>query len=141
MEAKIPVLQIGDILLISIQSELHDQMAENMQNSILEKIHDTSASAVLIDITSIMVVDSFMGRILGETARMAHVLDSKMVIVGMQPEVSMTMLELGIELPHIESAADIESGLALLGYELKAIQGGNADMSQEGWEDIEDGKD
>ncbi len=121
MIEEIPVLKIGPILMITIQTDLHDRMAEELQVSILESINKTDASAVLIDITALPVVDSFISRVLGDTARMARIMNTKVVLVGMRPAVTMTLLEMGLELPGVETAIDIESGLEKLGYELRKI--------------------
>ncbi len=121
MIEEIPVLKIGPILMVTIQTDLHDRMAEELQASILETIKKTGASAVLIDITALQVVDSFISRVLGDTARMARIMNTKVVLVGMRPAVTMTLLEMGLELPGVETAIDIESGLEKLGYELRKI--------------------
>lgn len=122
MSDQIPVLKIGPVLMVSIQEEIHDRLAQEMQESILNKIYNTGAPAVLIDITSLEMVDSFIGRVLAETARMAGLMNTRVVMVGMQPVVAMTLLEMGLEIPEIHTAIDLESGLKKLGYELRSIE-------------------
>ncbi len=117
----IPILKIGSVLMVTIQIELHDRMAENLQMSILDEIKNTGATAVLIDITALETVDSFIARVLSETARMALVLNTRVVLVGMRPAVTMTLLEMGLELSDLETAIDIESGLLKLGYVLRPV--------------------
>ncbi len=118
----IPVLKIGPVLLVSIQTELHDSLAVNLQDTILYKIRDTRARAVLIDITAMEIVDSFIARILSETTQMASVMDARVVLVGMRPAVTMTLVDMGMTLPGIDTAINIEAGLFKLGYELCAIR-------------------
>ena len=120
---EIPVLQLGRILLITIQTELHDQMAEDLQKAVLEHLEDTSAEGVLMDITALEIVDSFISRVISETVKMAGLLGARMVLVGMQPAVTMTLIEMGIEMGGIETAMDMEAGLERLGYRLTRIRG------------------
>jgi len=122
MIEEIPVLKIGPVLMVTIQTDLHDRLSEELQNTILERVWSTSASAVLIDITALQTVDSFIGRILSETARMARIMNAKVVLVGMRPPVTMTLLEMGLEIPDVETAIDIETGLNKLGYALREIE-------------------
>ncbi len=122
MIEEIPVLKIGPVLMVTIQTDLHDRMAEELQDTILERVGSTGASAVLIDITALQTVDSFIGRILSETARMARIMNAKVVLVGMRPPVTMTLLEMGLEIPDVETAIDIETGLSKLGYALRKIK-------------------
>ncbi len=122
MIEEIPVLKIGPVLMVTIQTDLHDRMAEELQDTILERVGGTGASAVLIDITALQTVDSFIGRILSETARMARVMNAKVVLVGMRPPVTMTLLEMGLEISDVETAIDIETGLSKLGYALREIE-------------------
>ncbi len=117
----IPILKIGPVLMVSIQTELHDRMAENLQMSILDEIKNTGAAAVLIDITALETVDSFIARVLSETAQMALVLNTRVVLVGMRPAVTMTLLEMGLEFSDLETAINVESGLLKLGYALRPI--------------------
>ncbi len=118
---QIPVLKIGPVLFASIQTELHDRTAEDLQMSIMEKIHATGASAVMIDITALQVVDSFIGRVLSETARMAQTMSARIVLVGMRPAVTMTLLEMGLHIPGAEMAIDVEMGLKKIGYSIVSL--------------------
>ena len=118
----IPVLKIGSCLMVSIQTDLHDSLAVQMQDTILYKIKETQAKAVLIDITAMEIVDSYIARILSETSQMAGVMDAKVVLVGMQPAVTMTLVDMGMTLPGIKTATNIEQGLRKLGYELRPIE-------------------
>jgi len=115
---QIPILQVGPVLLVSVQVELHDRVAEELQDDILARLRDSGSQAVLIDITALETVDSFIGRVLSQTARMAGVMGARVVLVGLQPEVTMALLELGLDLPGIEFGGDIDAGISLLGYEL-----------------------
>lgn len=118
----IPVLKIGSFLMVSIQTDLHDSLAQQLQDTILYKIRDTQAKAVLIDITAMEIVDSFIARVLSETAQMASVMDAQVVLVGMRPAVTMTLVDMGMTLPGVQTAIDVETGLRKLGYELRPIQ-------------------
>ena len=117
----IPVLKIGSVLMVSIQQELYDSVAQQLQDTILYKIKETHAHAVLIDITAMEMLDSFIARILSDTAKMASVMNAKVVLVGMRPAVTMTLVDMGMTLPGIETALNIEVGLRKLGYELRLI--------------------
>jgi len=117
----IPVLKLGPILMVSIQVDLHDTMATNLQDDILYKVEQTGARAVLVDITALDIVDSFIARILSDTAAMARIMGAEVVLVGMRPTVTMTLVEMGMNLPNVKTAIDIESGLRKLGYELRQI--------------------
>lgn len=115
---RIPVLRIGPVLLVSVQTELDDRVASDLQEEVLKRIQETGATALLIDITALGIVDSFVGRILSETARMARIMNTKVVLVGMQPAVAITLLEMGLELPDISAAINVDFGLEALGYRL-----------------------
>lgn len=110
----IPILKLRDFLLVSIQTDLHDRMAEQLQYDILNRICDVQAKGVLIDISALEMVDSFIGRTLADTARMASTLDAEIVIVGMKPAVAITLVELGLPLRGIHTALDIDHGHQLL---------------------------
>jgi rsbT antagonist protein RsbS len=111
---RIPILKMGDLLLVTIQVDMHDQLALALQDDLTERISRTGAHGVLIDISSLEVVDSFIGRMLANIAGMARVLDADTVVVGMQPAVAITLVELGLSLPGIRTALNVERGMALL---------------------------
>ncbi|KFA91262.1 STAS domain-containing protein [Archangium violaceum] len=111
---RIPILRMGRVLLVTIQVDMHDQLAVTLQDDLTAKIVETGAGGVLIDISSLEVVDSFIGRILGNIATMSRVLDAQTVVVGMQPAVAITLVELGMSLPGIRTALNVEKGMTLL---------------------------
>ena len=111
---KIPVLKIGDFLVTSIQVTLHDKLALSLQDDILNKIQETNAKGLIIDVTAIDVLDSFITRILVEIAKMANIMGVKTVLVGMQPAIAITLVEFGMELTGIQTALNLEKGLELL---------------------------
>jgi len=114
MTETIPILQLDDLLLVSIQVDMHDRLALQLQDNLTEKISQTGARGVLIDISSLEVVDSFIGRVLANISSMARVLDAKTVVVGMQPAVAITLVELGLSLEGIQTALNVSKGMALL---------------------------
>ena len=111
---RIPILKMGDLLLVSIQVDMHDQLALALQDDLTDKIAKTGAHGVLIDISAVEVVDSFIGRMIANIASMARILDARTVLVGMQPAVAITLVELGLTLPGVQTALDVERGMALL---------------------------
>ena len=111
---RIPILKMGDLLLVTIQVDMHDQLAVRLQDDLTTRIVEAGAHGVLIDISSLELVDSFIGRMLGNIAAMASVLDAETVVVGMQPAVAITLVELGLELPNVRTALNVEQGMALL---------------------------
>jgi len=111
---KIPILRMGDLLLVTIQVDLHDRLALRLQDDLSKAIVNHSARGVLIDISALEIVDSFIGRILGDIAAVARVLDAATVVVGMQPAVAITLVELGVNLVGLRTALDVERGMALL---------------------------
>jgi rsbT antagonist protein RsbS len=111
---RIPILKLEDVLLVSIQVDMHDQLALTLQDDLTQKIVATRARAVLIDISALEMVDSFMGRMLGNIASMSRILDAQTVVVGMRPAVAITLVELGLSLPGIRTALNVDSGLALM---------------------------
>ncbi len=135
MIEQIPVLKIGPILMVSIQTDLHDRMAEDLQTSILESIEKTGSPAVMIDITALEMVDSFIGRVLSDTARAARIMNARVVLVGMRPAVTMTLLEMGLELTDVETAIDVENGLEKLGYQLNHVDWRDKTIRNQGIEE------
>jgi rsbT antagonist protein RsbS len=111
---RIPILKMGDCLLVSIQVDMHDQLAMALQDDLTARITATRAHGVLIDISALEVVDSFIGRMLANIAGMARVLDAVTVVVGMRPAVAITLVELGLSLPGVRTALDVERGMELL---------------------------
>lgn len=112
---RIPILRMGDLLLVTIQVEMHDRLAMTLQDDLAERIVRDNAKGVLIDISALDLVDSFIGRMIGNTAAMARVLDARTVVVGMQPAVAITLVELGLTLNGVQTALNVEKGMALLG--------------------------
>ena len=111
---RIPILAMGSFLLVTIQVDMHDQLAMTLQDDLTTKIAASGAKGVLIDISSLDIVDSFIGRMLGNISSMARVLDAETVVVGMQPAVAITLVELGLDLKGVHTALDVEKGMALL---------------------------
>ena len=111
---RIPILQMGDILLVTIQVDIHDQLALTLQDDLSERISRTSARGVLIDITALDMVDSFIGRMIGDISGLSKIMDAKTVLVGMQPAVAITLVELGMTLPDVSTALNVERGMKLL---------------------------
>lgn len=111
---KVPILKMGEYLLVSIQVDMHDRIALQLQNDLTEQIVRNKARGVLIDISSLDIVDSFIGRMLANIAAMSQVLDARTVVVGIQPSVAITLVELGLPLTGISTALNIEKGMHLL---------------------------
>lgn len=120
---RIPILKLGNFLLVSVQVDMHDRLAMALQDDLTGRIVKDRARGVLIDISSLEIVDSFIGRMLGNIAAMARVLDAETVVVGMQPAVAITLVELGLSLKGVRTALNVEQGMALLQAAL--AQGGN----------------
>ncbi len=114
MQERIPILHMGSFLLVTIQVDMHDRLALQLQDDLTDKISTTGATGVLIDISSLEMVDSFIGRVLGNISSMARVLDAKTVVVGMQPAVAITLVELGLSLVGVSTALNVEKGMKLL---------------------------
>jgi rsbT antagonist protein RsbS len=132
---RIPILKMGAFLLITIQVDMQDQLAMALQDDLTEKISRTGARGVLIDISAVEVVDSFIGRTIANIAAMARILDAQTVLVGMQPAVAITLVELGLTLPGVRTALNVERGMALLQGEARSssrVQAGEADGDAEG---------
>jgi len=111
---RIPILKMGPFLLVTIQIDLYDRLALDLEEDLVRMVEKTSAKGVLIDISAVTIVDSFMGRILGNIASMSRLLDAQTVVVGMQPAVAITLVELGLPLNGVSTALDVEKGMALL---------------------------
>ena len=116
---RIPILKMGEFLLVSIQVDMHDQLAITLQDDLTEQIVTHRAHGVLIDISSLEIVDSFIGRTIGNIAGMARMLDAETVLVGMKPAVAITLVELGMELPGVKTSLNIEKGMAMLQSSVK----------------------
>ncbi|WP_409290582.1 STAS domain-containing protein [Peribacillus sp. SCS-37] len=111
---RIPILKLDGLLMISVQVSLDDQSAVELQEDLLKKIHETSATGVVLDLTSLDIIDSYIARIIGDMVCMAELMGSKVVLTGIQPAVAITLIELGISLPNIQTALDLEKGIELL---------------------------
>jgi rsbT antagonist protein RsbS len=111
---RIPILKLGPYLLVTIQVDMHDRLAMTLQDDITAAIRDRQARGVLIDISALEIVDSFIGRMLGNIAAMSRVLDAETVVVGMRPAVAITLVELGLSLPGVRTALDVEKGMELI---------------------------
>lgn len=111
---RIPILKMGPFLLVTIQVDLYDRLALNLENDLITMVSKTGARGVLIDISAVTIVDSFMGRILGNIASMARIMDAETIVVGMQPAVAITLVELGLTLPGVHTALNVEKGMDLL---------------------------
>jgi rsbT antagonist protein RsbS len=110
---RIPILKIGNTLITSIQTELHDASAVQFKDDLLERIHTTRARGVVIDLTAVDLVDSFIGRLISDIGAMCSLMGTQVVLTGIQPAVAITLVELGLELPRIRTALNLEKGLAL----------------------------
>ena len=117
---RIPILKMGDYLLVTIQVDMHDRLAMTLQDDLTARIVTHRSKAVLIDISSLEMVDSFIGRMLANIAAMSKVLDAETVVVGMRPAVAITLVELGMPLKGVRTALDVEKGMALLQASLAA---------------------
>jgi rsbT antagonist protein RsbS len=111
---RIPVLRMGSLLLITIQVDMHDKLAMQLQDDVTQRISDWGSTGVLIDISSLEIVDSVIGRMLANIAGMSRVLGAETVVVGMQPAVAITLVELGMSLPGVRTALTVEAGMELL---------------------------
>ena len=116
---RIPILKMGDFLLVTIQVDMHDQLAITLQDDLTQQIVKHRAHGVLIDISSLEIVDSFIGRMIGNIAAMARMLDAETVLVGMKPAVAITLVELGMSLAGVRTALNVEKGMAMLQNSLK----------------------
>ncbi|PYQ40483.1 MAG: anti-anti-sigma factor [Acidobacteria bacterium] len=117
---RIPILRMGEYLLVTIQVDMHDRLAMTLQDDLTNRISETGAKGVLIDISSLEIVDSFIGRMLGNIASMSRVLDADTVVVGMRPAVAITLVELGMSLTGVRTALNVDAGMDLLRNSLDA---------------------
>ena len=111
---RIPILRMGRLLLVTIQVDMHDRLAMTLQEDLTSRIVKDRANGVLIDISALDIVDSFIGRMISDTAAMAKILDAKTVLVGMQPAVAITLVELGLALEGVRTALNVELGIKML---------------------------
>jgi len=125
MAERIPILKMGEFLLVTIQVDLHDQMAMQLQEDLTSAIERTSAKGVLLDISALEMVDSFIGRMIANISSISGILDARTVVVGMRPQVAITLVELGLSLPGVETALDVDRGMDRL---RAAIEGGRLDV-------------
>ncbi|ARS35865.1 STAS domain-containing protein [Pontibacter actiniarum] len=119
---RIPILKMGPYLLVTIQVDLYDRLALTLENDLISMVSKTGARGVLIDISAVSIVDSFMGRILGNIASMSRIMDAETVVVGMQPAVAITLVELGLTLQGVYTALDVEKGMELLQNKIGIIE-------------------
>ncbi|PKV76307.1 STAS domain-containing protein [Pontibacter ramchanderi] len=134
---RIPILKMGPFLLVTIQIDLYDRLALTLENDLINMVSQTGARGVLIDISAVSIVDSFMGRILGNIASMSRIMDAETVVVGMQPAVAITLVELGLTLQGVHTALNVEKGMELLNTKL----GDNLGPDDEEEEDQDDRND
>lgn len=119
---KVPILKVGEVLIVSIQSDIDDRTVIEMQQRVLEQIERTGARSLLIDISLLEMVDSFTGRMLSDIAAMASIMDAETVVVGIQPAVAITLVELGLELKGVSTALDVDDGLRILKERMRERQ-------------------
>lgn len=126
---------MGHLLLVTIQVDMYDRLALNLEDDLIQMVQKNESRGVLIDISAVSIVDSFMGRILGNIATMSRIMDAETVVVGMQPAVAITLVELGLPLTGVHTALNVEKGMALL---QKKITGDSLDMEEQKGDDGED---
>jgi len=117
---RIPILKMGKFLLVTIQVDLYDRLALTLEEDLIDMVFKTGSKGVLIDISALSIVDSFMGKIIGNIAGMSSIMDAETVVVGMQPAVAITLIELGLPLSGVHTALNVERGMALLESRLPA---------------------
>ena len=132
MLERIPILKMDDFLLVTIQVDMHDRLAIALQDDLMDRIASTSAQGVLIDISALEIVDSFIGRMIGNIAAMSRILDAETVVVGMRPAVAITLVELGLSLSGVRTALNVEKGMNLLQESLPLPAEESADVYNEG---------
>ncbi|MDT7951836.1 MAG: STAS domain-containing protein [Acetobacteraceae bacterium] len=131
----IPILKLGRALLVSIQADVHDRLAKSLEDDLARRIVETQARGVMIDISGLEIVDSFMGRMLDNIARVARLLGAATVVVGMRPAVAITLVELGLSLNGVRTALNIERGMRLIGT---VVSDGSGDEGGAGLETIDE---
>ena len=131
---KIPILRMGSYLLVTIQVDLYDRLALNLETDLVQMVSKTGARGVLIDISAVTIVDSFMGRIIGNIANMSRILDAATVVVGMQPAVAITLIELGLPLTGVHTALNVEKGMELLSAKIAIETYDNSEDTGDGAE-------
>ena len=124
---RIPILKMGGALLVTIQVEMHDRLAALLEEDLTDKIVSSRAKGVLIDISALEIVDSFIGRMLANIAAVSRILDADTVVVGMRPAVAITLVELGLALPGVKTALNVERGMELIRKRLDEPEAGDAD--------------
>jgi len=117
---RIPILRMGDYLLVTIQVDMHDQLAMTLQDDLTTAVQRTGAKGVLIDISALEMVDSFIGRMVADISSMGKILGAETILVGMQPAVAITLVELGLSLPGVATALNVERGMVLLRRKIEA---------------------
>ena len=132
---KIPILRMGNLLLVTIQVDLYDRLAEALEADLVQMINKSGAQGVLIDISAVSIIDSFMGRIIGNIATMSKILDAETVVVDMQPAVAITLVELGLPLKGVFSALNVERGMELLKSKIASKEMGAGEQENGGNQD------
>lgn len=128
---RIPILKMGPFLLVTIQVDMHDRLAQTLQDDLAERVVKEGSKGVLIDISSLEMVDSFIGRMLARIASISRILDAETVVVGMQPAVAITLVELGMSLEGVKTALNVELGMEILQGSLNSETGGDDDVHAE----------
>ncbi|AIN57110.1 STAS domain-containing protein [Pseudomonas soli] len=116
---RIPILRMGEFLLVTIQVDMHDKLAMRLQDDLTDRISATSARGVLLDISALDMVDSFIGRMIADIASLSRLMDARVMVVGMQPAVAITLVELGLTLPGVSTALDVERGMQRLSQHVR----------------------
>jgi rsbT antagonist protein RsbS len=127
---RIPILKMGDCLLVTIQVDMHDRLAMSLQDDLTARITKDRARGVLLEISSLEIVDSFIGRTIGNIAAMSRVLDAETVVVGMRPAVAITLVELGLSLTGVRTALNVERGMAVLNESMTVKYGRNGNSAR-----------